>query len=570
MMIDHQSSDEPRVLDPSFLDAIDLPTYRLLEQAGQLDAPSYSFEQHLRARLLQQAGGPSAVERHPVTMPTYTLPFDARQSQVASQAPRRRLLSRTRARVGSVVAAAVLVLGGAGVYQHANGPAPVSAQTLLRNAAAALPVATDQVFHRTEVTRDLGPTGYPVTVRDTWTQLDASGDVTRQAIDESTTSGVLMRRIVLDGAQLHEYDAVYNVATNSTISAGSPSTADHDPYGVPEMRRILASAQQSTAAKVQLLPEQTLDGHQVQVVKVVSPPEKKGVDGPQPVPNGYLNSYVLLYVDPASYGIRGMDTYVIDGRGASVLKLTMRTESSATLAPSAVPAATFAFNPPASATVAVPPPATATPSDALPISVSQTLAIQGAPSLFLAGNPDGLKLQELTRQDIAQTTGNTIDTLTVAGTYVYSRYLAAHKNASLDASLEITVFNGGPKGPAAVAAAPRPVTQTYWNSGSNGREIGTSVRTMNLTIAGKPVTAAFDISTGCTSCGPALSYQANGTTVNIWGRGLDESGFLSAIAALQDGQSNPSLVASLQTELSDALAHPVCSPVMAVCNSDAG
>lgn len=564
-MIDHPSTNDPRESDPAFTDARDVLACRLLEQAGRLDAPAPGFQQQLRARLQLQAGAHIAGERI-ATMPVYALARAGRQSlqEPRARTPRRGWFWNPRARVTSVVAAAVLVLGGVGVYQHANGPAPVSAQTLLRNVAAALPSATDQVFHRTEVTRDLGPTGYPVTVRDTWTQLNASGDVTRQAIDESTTSGILMRRIVLDGSQLHEYDAVNNVVTNTAISAGSTATADHDPYGVPEMRQIVASARQSTTARVQMLPEQTLDGRKMQVVKVVSVPGK----GPQSTLNGYGSSYLLLYIDSATYVVFGVDTYVIDGRGHTAVKVSMRTELSATLAPTAVPADTFAFNPPASATVAVQPRPNARHSAARPISVAQGVAIQGAPALFLAGDPDGLKLQELTRQDIAQTTGNTIDTLTIAGTYVYSRYLAAHKNSSLDASLEITVFDGGPKGPAAVAAAPRPVTQTYWNSGSNGREIRTSVRTMNLTIAGKPVTAAFDISTGCTSCGPALSYQANGTTVNIWGRGLDESGFLSAIAALQDGQSNPSLVASLQTELTEALAHPICSPVMAVCSSD--
>jgi hypothetical protein len=202
------------------------------------------------------------------------------------------------------------------MYQQTTGPAPVSAQTLLRYVAAALPSATDQVFHRTEVTRDLGPTGYPVTVRDTWTQLNTSGQVTRQAIDESTTSGVLMRRIVLDGSQLHEYDAVNNVVTNTASTARSTAVADHDPYGVPEMRQIVASAQSGTASRVQLLPEQALDGQTVEVVKVVAPPPSKEPQAQaqaQSVLDGHGYSYLLLYIDPASYGIRGMDTYVVDG-----------------------------------------------------------------------------------------------------------------------------------------------------------------------------------------------------------------------------------------------------------------
>jgi hypothetical protein len=521
--------------DLTFLNVEDLPIHKKLQELGGRGVPSPQFALHLQARLMQEVGALSGNERTTaVTTETLAIP--------GNQAGRRRSWSRRlQARLSMGVAAVLLAASGLVAFQHTGSPAPVSAKTVLAHVAAALPSTAGEVFHQIQVTQDLGIGGNPPTARDSWTELDASGAVIRQAVSESTVSGVLLDRFVQDGSELHSYDAVYNVVTNRPLEPGDAQSLEQDPYGVAEMRQLVEDARQGIPSGTTLLPQQTLDGTMVDVVKVIpTVPKAKG--------GGVLKqgAYSLLYIDPNTYAIRGVDTFQVDAQGVAQPGSSMRVTLNVGLSPVDVPANAFAFAPPAAATVAAQPPACVIPTILQPITVAQALAVPDAPALLLAGDPAGLKLQQLKSMNVPQTTTNGLKGVTVDSQYA---------TASGAGTFEVTVFTGGPSGPAASAAQSRPTAHLITRRNPDGTTSTTEVRTINLTIGGQLVSAAYDATTTGASSNRDLNYQASGITVNISGEQLSEAAFLEAVNALVDGKTDPAVAQALQGELN--LAPPV-------------
>jgi hypothetical protein len=322
------------------------------------------------------------------------------------------------------------------------------------------------------------------------------------------------------------------------------------------MRQLVQDARQGIPSGTTLLPPQTLDGTIVDVVKVIpTVPKEKG--------GGFLKpgAYSLLYIDPDTYAIRGVDTFQIDAAGAARPGSSMRVTLNVGLSPSDVPADAFAFTPPAAATVAAQPPTCVIPTVLQPITVAQALAVPDAPTLLLAGDPAGLKLRQLKRMNVPQTTTNGLK-----GTTVDSQYATA----SGAGTFEVTVFTGGPSGPAADAAQSRPAAQVITTRNPDGTISTTEVRTINLTIGGQSVSAAYDASTTGASSNRDLNYQANGITVTISAEQMSEDAFLAAVNALVDGKTQPAVAQALQGELNAAPPVPAAPTPKPYCGTAVG
>jgi len=529
--------------DLAFVPAEDRDMIHQLQQLGRVDAGP-QFDARLRARLVAQAA----------TMGTgATIPLPVHHHQVEPQRHHRQPWSgRVRTAITSV-AAASLLCGGLATYFHGNAPAPVSAKTILRHIVAALPQADGaQVVHAVQVTIDNGVLGLPPSKRETWTQLDASGSVVKETLRESTLSGVLLNYYVQEGRRLHTYDARYNVVENRTLSADEARSLDKDPYGVVEMRQLIQSAEQGTAEGVQLQPQRTLDGSTADVLKVfLRDPKATHAGGSA---RGALDTshYSLLFVDPATYAIRGVDEYSIDAQGTPRIIVSMRVTSSATLALADTPAGTFTFTAPADARVATEAPLCTVPETALPVTVAQAVAEQDVPPFLLSGDAAGLRLQSITRSRITQDTTKGLKHTTMTYTY---------KNQS-GATFTVELTSDGPQGPAAAASQSRPNAQTQTVRTANGQVFTTTTRPMSLTIAGTTVDVAYDQSSGPAQDTQAINYSdtTTGLIVSMSANTLSGNDFLAAVAALVDGHAQPAVAGQLQRELDAA---PPAAPVPA-------
>ena len=529
--------------DPAFTDADDRAMALQLQQLGRVDARP-QFLPQLRTQLVTRAaalelGGAGSVP-----------PL---QHVVVSTRYRRSSWSRRlRAAVTSVAAAALLTGGGLAAYFHTTAPAPVSAEVILRHVAAALPLAAgDQVVHEIQVTTDNGILGLPPTKYETWTQLDASGVVVKETLYETTVSGVLLRYYVRDGLQLHTFDAEYNLVENITLTTDDAQSLDNDPYSVTKMRQLIVSAQTGNAQDAQLLPPGQIDGVTVDVVKLFDPISKKGQTGA--AATGYDTSrYSLLYVDPQTYAIRGVDNYAVDARGTAQIGSSMRVSEDQTVALADAPANTFTFVAPANARVAAEAPLCTIPETPLPITLAQAVAEVKVPPLLLSGDAAGLRLQSITRSQVAQDTTKGLKHTTV--TYSY-------QNAS-GATFTVQLTSDGPQGPAAAASQPHPKPQTVTYRDQSGQTSTTAVRPVTLTISGTPVNAVYDLSTGGANDNQTASYDDTTTGLTFYASAdkLSSTDFFAAIASLVDGRGQPAVVSRLQHELDAA---PPIAPVPA-------
>jgi hypothetical protein len=530
--------------DLAFVPAEDRTMLHHLQQLGRVDAAP-QFLSGLRTRLVAQAAIPGTSGISPLPAPRHLVEARRRHRRSWSR------LARTA--VASVAAASLLASGGLATFFHVAAPAPASAQAILRHAAAALPRAGgDQVVHAVQVTIDNGVLGLPPTKRETWTQLDASGSVVRETLRESTVSGVLLDYYVQEGLRLHTYDARYNVVADRTLSADEARSLDKDPYGVVEMRRLIQSAEEGTVEGAQLQPQQRLGDSAVDVVKLFSSDRKAADAGGTARGTLDTSNYFLLFVDPGTYAIRGVDQYALDAQGAAQLIVSMRVTSSATLASADTPAGTFTFAAPAGARVAAEAPPCTVAEMPLPITVAQAVAEQAVPPLLLSGDAAGLRLQSVTRSQVLRDTTEGLKHTTMTYTY----------KSQSGATFTVELTSGGPQGPAAAAGQSRPHAQTQTRRAARGQVFTTTTRPMSLTIAGTQVDVAYDHSSGPAQDNQAIDYSdtTTGLVVSVFADGLGGDDFFAAVAALVDGRAHAAVAGQLQREIA---ASPPAAPVQA-------
>jgi hypothetical protein len=258
-----------------------------------------------------------------------------------SPVPHRR---RVALRLISLGAALLLALGGAGGYLHFSSSTPVSAQTVLRHAAAAL--APGQVSHLTyTVTVSGDHKGAGTGTAEVWIQANASGspDLSAQTLTMSNNGAAPVGRYVQVGDQVYAYDASHDAILLAQEARENPSwVLPNNIFNGAGIAQYLSALAPQSPQRIQLLPQQTLDGHLVDVVRV---------DGWTDRPA----QRTILYFDAESYLLRGFDASSLDPSYPTP-SWQVRLSAAATMAATAVPSGTFTLNAPATARVYPPQP----------------------------------------------------------------------------------------------------------------------------------------------------------------------------------------------------------------------
>lgn len=250
-------------------------------------------------------------------------------------APRRRLTA--------LAMALLLALSGAAGYLRLSTPTPVSAQTVLRHAAAAL--VPGQAAHLTyTVAVSGGIKGAGTGTAEVWLQAGANGmsNLSAQTLNGAGNADPLGRYVQV-GDQVYAYDASHNAILLGPEARENPSwVLPNDIFDGASIAQYLSSLA-PRSANVRLLSPRTLDGHSVDVVEV----------------DGWANrpgQRTILYFDAQSYLLRGFDASSLDPSYPTP-SWQVRLSASATMDASAVPSGTFSLNAPVTARVYPPRPA---------------------------------------------------------------------------------------------------------------------------------------------------------------------------------------------------------------------
>jgi hypothetical protein len=266
--------------------------------------------------------------------------------------PRR--LAVTRLRLVSLVAALLLALSGVVGYLRVQTPTPASAQTMrvLHRAVAALRLAPNQAAHATyritvsvgAVAADSGKAGGLTGVADVWIQADANGAPTLSAQTLTMDKAGMNSRYIQTGQRVYAYNP--EMRGDNTIVLG-PDARIHPSWLVPanvfdgaSVTQELSTFATQSPQRVQLLPQQTLDGHTVDVIEV---------DGWTDRPA----QRTTFYFDAQSYLLRGFDAVSRDPSYPTP-SWQARLNRYTTMPATAVPPHTFTLNAPATARVVLP------------------------------------------------------------------------------------------------------------------------------------------------------------------------------------------------------------------------
>ena len=409
---------------------------------------------------------------------------------------------------------AVLVLAVSGVigYLRLTPPTPVSAaQLVLRHAAAVFrAVPPDQASHAIYTMTPAPPSTSvylfgvtaPMGTLDTWIQLDAGGAVAQQATTiysgtaTTATTATTVNRIVQTGQTAMIYDARAGTVMTTTVPADDLSS--YHLFNAAGLYRFVQAAAQDSAQHARLLPQQTLDGHTVDVVEIDQP--------------RYLEKETL-YIDARTYVLRQIDAATITAAGVPLDALTLHLLRADTVPLSSVSDRTFALDAPASAH-AVPP--FRSESVSVAQAVAQASAASDTPVLLLSGNPAslGLRLQGVRK-----------DTLMGTQAFAYDYETTGPLKKKF---LVTTIYQSVP---ASTATTP-------------------SSHPLTLSILGRTVHAEYDDHAVPESLSHRwLTYPQGMTSVTIDGFGLSKAEFFAAVQALVDGRTHPDVIAPLQQEL---------------------
>jgi hypothetical protein len=308
-------------------------------------------------RALDAVCAPPASPRAPQLDAAMARVLQARTTVLRHTATARkhRSLMGMRLRLVSLVAALLLALSGVAGYLRLAGPTPAAAQTMriLHRAAAALHLSPNQAAHVAySVTVTVGGIADPsgkaagglTGTADVWIQADASGAPTLSAQTLTMDKPGMTSRYIQMGQQVYAYNP--EMRGDNTIML-APEARGHASWLVPNDVFDAASATQelSTLAtqspqRVQLLPQQTLDGHTVDVIEV----------------DGWTNrpaQRTTFYFDAQSYVLRGFDATSQDP-SYPMPSWQVRLRSYATMPAADVPPHTFTLNAPATARVQLP------------------------------------------------------------------------------------------------------------------------------------------------------------------------------------------------------------------------
>lgn len=497
----------------------DIALVRDLRALARRDARADQFKREARARLLLYArdNQRAHLEREtPMTIASPAIPTTR-----PLRAPRAPHMARVPGllRLAVAVAAALgLASGGLSAYLRLWPAEPVSAQSILRRAAAAMaPVAPDRVVHETSRYEGLnlgGPTGQqaraPVAI-DQWTQFSATGAISRQVTAGASAGGAPLFRELQTGRNAQFYTVAVNTVQSGAIPKGQGASWIDNPLGITDLPAFVRAVQQGAFPDVRLLAPTTLNGAPVDVVenRTIEPLPRGAPAGLKPAQNVFT-----LYLDAGDYTVRGMDQLWIDGRGKTHVNKRIRITKRQIVPLAAVPAGTFALRAPASARVVT--------GQFRLVAVARSIARPNVPVPLLAGDPLGLQLQYISVDKLQG-----YDRFTYwykAGTPVYGQY---DRRKTVIVELHHYV---------------PPVA-------SPG--VG-HVRTQQLTlrIAGSVVqTQYYSLQTDNAGLTHSLYYHQRDTAVSIDGLDMTRRQFFAVVKAFVDGHTHPADVARLQDEI---------------------
>jgi hypothetical protein len=280
------------------------------------------------------------------------------QQIVNPKGPRRTGLGLRRL-VPTVVVTAALAVGGVGAYLRLQAPASVSAAEILHRAAVAAQQATaDQVIHEVSIAHVVvQPKGVPpapeTVTYDQWSQTTANGGIAREAL---RYSGGGSGGFVADAhGVLWTFDSPGGTISKSSWTPGTPlfqvppgnaifllkSTveAPQDPGGIRELVKL---AQSGTDTQTQLLPQQSIDGKLVDVVRIT---QSLSNDTAKPTPDA-TKVEITVSIDASNSLIRNIDERTTNAQDITVEENSLRVIRYDVLSPSQIPPGVFTFTPP--------------------------------------------------------------------------------------------------------------------------------------------------------------------------------------------------------------------------------
>jgi len=458
------------------------------------------------------------------------------------------LYARPYARVMSIAAGLALILSGTVGYLHVFSPTPVSAQAILRRvaSAAAHPVAApDQVVHEISTVSTVLTLNHAaprdITI-DAWTRLDAAGALLQQAATISATAtGAPYARLLRTATGEQYYDPIRNDVTGDTWprQQASPAIREaiRDPLGIARMTQLARSARQGAAQTIRLLPQQTLDGAPVEMVRIDNVAPMRGVSMASAAPVPRLT--MTLYIDARSYAIRGLDLDESTGPSAATRVLSERVTRFDTVPLASLPADTFSLHAPANAqeSPAPAPGATASAQPDMTGGLAAILAQPDQPALLLSSDVAGLRFQGggvMRAPDVAITSYN------------------------YGPDLQGPDTTGGPVAADGIGSS-IPTARSFSVQinhaaalDNNGRVPGAfttrGAQPLTVTIAGQPVQTMYWALETNTPSLRALSYQQGTSWIVMSSQGLSKEEFFAALGALVDGRTRPDVAARAQYE----------------------
>jgi hypothetical protein len=435
--------------------------------------------------------------------------------------------ARTHGRHGSlrglrvaIAAALVLAVSAVAAYVQVQPVEPVSAQSVLRHAVAAMSaVSPDQVIHETSryeglnlgaLTGQQTRASSTVTI-DQWTQLTATGAISRQATTAASPTGAVLFRELQMGRNAQLYATASNSVQIGAIPKGQGASWIDNPLGITDLRAFLRAVQQGALPNIRLLPRATLNGVSVDVIqnRIIEPLPPGAPAGLQPAQDVYT-----LYLDARSYALRGLDQLWIDSHAKIHVSTRVRVMQRQLVSITAVPAGTFALHAPASARVIA--------SQFKLVSVANAVSQPDRPAPLLAGDPLGLQLQYISVDKLQG-----YDRFTYwykAGTPTFGQY-------DRRKSVIVELFHYVP-----------PTT-----SAQSGR---LPTRQITVRIAGATVHASYlSIRTDNAGLTHSLYYHQGTVAVSIDATDMTDKHFFVIVNAFVDGHTHPTDVTRLQGEI---------------------
>jgi hypothetical protein len=273
--------------------------------------------------------------------------------------------ARPRPRLAALAGALLLALSGVLGGPHLSAPAPVSAQDVLRRAAAAMRLAPSQAAHlsyRVAIApprgqlalavyahRGAGKARYRVVAgtvvftAEVWVRAAAGGAPTAsmQTLTWPGTHQFLVDRYIQVGSQIYGYDPGNNeIALRGTHDEQPGWLIPNGALDGAGLTRELSALALHAPRQVRLLPRQSLGGTAVEAIQV---------DGWRDAP-GLRTTF---YFDAHTFLLRGFDAGSRDPTYPTA-SWQVRLGSYATVAAGSVPPRTFTLRAPADAQVASP------------------------------------------------------------------------------------------------------------------------------------------------------------------------------------------------------------------------